>query len=122
MKNKFVITTLLISSFVSFEAFSQSTTGEQKKGENFANHKAEMVTNLTREKGIIEQAISCINAAQNHDGSEKCHEQLKASKQHLDQQKLTQKKSRLQEELNKLNEKQNKMNGQSGTSSNTKPQ
>ena len=54
MKNKFALIAFSISLLSTSAAIAQ----EEKNGENFAKHKAEIVANLNQEKGAIDGEIA----------------------------------------------------------------
>jgi hypothetical protein len=104
MKNKFAIIALSMSLFASSAAFAVEEKAENK-GENFAKHKAEIVADLNKEKGILDQTISCVSATAGKEGVEKCREQKHAAMEKLRQEKINQQKARLQDKIKKLDEK-----------------
>lgn len=87
---------------------------EQKNNDRFAEFKSEMISDLNKEKSILESSISCINAAAKKDDMEKCHEQKRAGMESLRQardakqkQRMGERKERLQKELSEIDQKMN---------------
>ncbi len=105
MKNKFAIIALSMSLLASSAAFAE---GEQK-GENFAKHKAEVIADLNKEKGIIDQSITCVHSAQKRDDMEKCRNQTQTAMEKLRQEKINQRKNHLQDQIKKLDDKSQKI-------------
>ncbi|MCE3255704.1 MAG: hypothetical protein K0R25_1198 [Rickettsiaceae bacterium] len=109
MKTKFAIIALTISVFTSSVALAEQGQSGENSGENFAKHKAEIIANLNQEKAVIDQAISCINSAQNKETAMKCHEQKRASMEQMKQQRMAKRKEHLQDQINKIDQKSNQM-------------
>lgn len=87
---------------------------EQKNDNRFAEFKSEMISDLNKEKAILESSISCINAATKKEDMEKCHEQKRAGMDSLKQardakqkQRMSERKERLQKEMNEIDQKMN---------------
>lgn len=117
MKNKFIVTLFSLSVLASSMAVAETPPeSSDKRKEMFAAHKAQIIANLNKEKSIVDASISCVNAAQNKEGIEKCHEQRKSSMESLRkdiaeqrQQNMNERKAHLQERSDKLNEKMKKL-------------
>lgn len=124
---KIAIVTLSIALFSSFSANAQETSDGK---ENIANHKAEIIASLNKEKSIIDSAIACINSASNTSAVKACHDQRKSSMDALRNEReaarekaMSERKAKLQDKINKIDEKQNeraaKLKGAAGLSTST---
>ena len=113
MKNKFAIIALSASLLSSFSAQAQETGKDGN--ENFAAHKSEIISNLNREKSIIDVEISCINAASKTTDAKACHDQKRASMDALRKERdaardkhMLERKGKLQDKINKIDERKTK--------------
>jgi hypothetical protein len=101
MKNKFAIIALSMSLFAGSAAFAE----DEQNGENFAQHKAEIVANLNKEKAAIDVEISCMNSATKKQDAQNCREKRKATMEQLHRDRIAKQKAHLQEKLKNLDEK-----------------
>jgi ABC-type phosphate transport system auxiliary subunit len=106
MKNKFTAIALAISLISSSAAIAQEAN---KKTDNFAQRKADVVANITKEKALLDQMISCVNGAASVGDIEKCREQKQQAMQAAKQERIASKKSELQSQIQKLDEESNKI-------------
>jgi len=104
MKKNLTIISLATFLFLASPAFSQ----EEGREANFANIKSEITSSLSDEKYVLDQAISCVNSAQNHESLKKCHEIKRAGMDKIQEKNRQKKREHLQNELKRLDEKDSK--------------
>ena len=106
MKNKLTLIAFTLSLLTTSAAMAKEPNRSE---DGFAKHKAQILTNLNQEKGIIDSEIACINSAQEKEGLGKCHEQRRAAMEKLEQQRLADRKAQLQSEIQKIDAKSAKV-------------
>jgi hypothetical protein len=106
MKNKLTLIAFNLSLLTTSAAMAKEPNRSE---DGFAKHKAQILTNLNQEKGIIDSEIACINSAQGKEGLGKCHEQRRAAMEKLEQQRLADRKAQLQSEIQKIDAKSAKV-------------
>lgn len=106
MKNKFTAIALAISLISSSAAIAQEAN---KKTDNFAQRKAELVENIAKERSIIDQMASCVNSALVVGDIEKCREQKEQAMQAAKQERIASRKAELQNQIQKLDEESGKI-------------
>ncbi len=98
MKKKLTLLAVAVSLLSSSLAIAKEKGGE----DNFANHKAEVITHLNQKKSAIGDEIACINSAQKKDDIEKCHEQKEEAMKKFKKEQANSRKERLQDQIKKL--------------------
>ena len=91
--------------FVVFGALAQ-------EGDQFAQHKAEMLANIDKHISHLQENRNCVNAATSKEAVKKCqeanmafHEEMKATHQAQQMEHLDQKAKKIEEQKAKLSQK-----------------